>query len=376
MRYRPVRTLAPLAAVALLAFAPTSLRAQDAAAPAAAGAPGTVLHTVKPGDTLWDIAKAYLGDPFKWPDLFQKNTGTVANPHRIYPGQRLVIGADGRPVFEAPPSAADPEPDETPVRFATFGPGGQRRGGGIGDITMSARALRPTVRPGEVRAAPFLAPGSAPANSGTLVGRADATIIARAISRDQFQYYDDVEVLLPEGVRGAIGQRWGVYRIGPKVKGTDARVVMPAGVLELIGVGAGRAARASVIRMYAPMKKGDYLVPLDVPDVPETVRPMPVTGGAELDVVAIPSGVTLPTLESYVILALPRTDVRVKLGDQFQLYEPGADLTGKGDRTPDFDIARIVIVHVGGQSATGVVIDQTQPAIRSGMKARLVARMP
>jgi nucleoid-associated protein YgaU len=35
---------------------------------------------VKKGDTLWDIAKAYLKDPFRWPEVFQRNTDVVENP--------------------------------------------------------------------------------------------------------------------------------------------------------------------------------------------------------------------------------------------------------------------------------------------------------
>ena len=382
MRFHPARTLAPLAPLALAAaftLAPLSAHAQDAT-PAAAttSAPGSVLHTVKRGDTLWDIAGTYLGDPFRWHELFQKNTATVNDPHWIYPGQRLVVGADGRPVFEAPPprDADERDEEETPVRLATFGPNARRAKGGPESLTLSGRALRPTVRAGEVRAAPFLAPPQPPANAGELMGRADATIIAPALSRDQFQYYDDVEVLLPTNARGAIGQRYGVYRMGPRVKGTDSHLVVPTGIVELIAVGSGRAARASVIRMYQAMRKHDYLVPLDAVDAPETVRPVPVSNGTTLDVVSLPGDVVLPTLEHYVVMALPRGDMGIKLGDQFQLYEPGVELTKKGDRTPEYDVARAVVVHVGSRSATGVIIDHTQPAVRAGMKARLVARMP
>lgn len=375
MRFRPARTFAPLALAAAFTLAPSFVHAQDATPPAGqASAPGTVLHTVRRGDTLWDIAGTYLGDPFRWRELFQKNTATVNDPHWIYPGQRLVVGADGRPVFEAPPVREAEE--EAPVRLATFGPNARRPMGGAESLTLSGRALRPTVRPGEVRAAPFLAPPQPPANAGELMGRADATVIAPALSRDQFQYYDDVEVLLPTNARGAIGQRYGVYRMGPRVKGTDSHLVVPTGIVELIAVGSGRAARASVIRMYQAMRKHDYLVPLDAVDAPETVRPVPVANGTTLDVVSLPGDVILPTLEHYVVMALPRADMGVKLGDQFQLYEPGVELTKKGDRTPEYDVARAVVVHVGSRSATAVIIDHTQPAVRAGMKARLVARMP
>ena len=41
-------------------------------------------HTVKDGDTLWDITQAYYGDPYKWPQVWSYNPD-ITNPHWIYP---------------------------------------------------------------------------------------------------------------------------------------------------------------------------------------------------------------------------------------------------------------------------------------------------
>ncbi|MFJ2775686.1 LysM peptidoglycan-binding domain-containing protein [Kitasatospora sp. NPDC087315] len=74
---------------------------------AAAGATAAPVHTVVPGDTLWDLAACYR---VTLEALVAANTSTVANPDLIFPEQSIVIPDGSAPVPRpAAPKAPAPE---------------------------------------------------------------------------------------------------------------------------------------------------------------------------------------------------------------------------------------------------------------------------
>jgi len=102
--YRPAIVLGLAASLTLaLGSLPSTLSAQETGRTMGTTTGVTLTpdapeqYVVKRGDTLWDISKVYLRDPWYWPEIWYVNP-QVANPHLIYPGDVLrLVYVDGQP---------------------------------------------------------------------------------------------------------------------------------------------------------------------------------------------------------------------------------------------------------------------------------------
>lgn len=344
-------------AAAVLVGGSTIARAQEVA--------DSRTHVVKEGDTLWDIARMYLGDPFLWPEIYRLNTEVVEDPHWIYPGEVLRIGGAAGPIVTEGPA---PELSGETVfgrRVAAPARSGQR--------ALIGRAQRPAVRMGEYQAAPFIEKEGGPSGSGLIVETGEIPGIAQVTKRTRLQFQERVFVRPPANTNPVPGDRYLVYKLGPHLDGLG-QVVIPTGILSVEKAGNGEATTARITAQFVEMKMGERIIPLDTFFLPATARPSAVELGVNAKVVWIQNNPVLPSLQHYVVMNVSAKD-GVRLGDQFTILSPAHEIDG-GDKIPERSIAVAQVVRVTPYATTALVIAHDQPAIREGAAARVSAKMP
>ena len=67
----------------------------------------TRTYVVQRGDSLWRIAEQQLGDGFRWREIYELNTATIANPDLICTGWKLTLPADPSQIVEPSNPATD-----------------------------------------------------------------------------------------------------------------------------------------------------------------------------------------------------------------------------------------------------------------------------
>jgi LysM repeat protein len=390
---RRIHTSRFLVALALpaLALAPVSLAAQQAQ---------QVTHTVRTGDTLWDLAQQYLGDPFRWPEIYRLNTATVQDPNLIYPDQVLIISGEPAPTPGTPPdtamaadtteagraaadsaraaaaAAGDTAAMEQPVYvqkpMTIFNPArfrvvrGERQ-------SLLLRSRGSAVRAGDYLRSPFLAEGGGIEGSGMIDATTSADGVGITLSDRPIQTYDRVWVQLPAGVAGEREQRFLVFREGPLLQG-EGRVIIPTGVIKLDAAAQGGRAEARLLTKFEDVYSGHRLMPLDTLALAPGVFPTRVEFGVATKLIWIYQDPVLPSVGHHLIFAAGEGDGLVP-GDQITVQrEMGAD--AKGVPLPPEDIAVAQVTRVTAQGTSAIIIGVTDGGLLKGQAARVTAKMP
>jgi hypothetical protein len=332
--------------------------------------PDEIEHKVKKGDTLWDIAKEYLKDPFRWPEVFKRNSDIVENPHWIYPGETIRIpSSEVKPevLARVATKVAPPPPPSERTVFSALPSRVSDRVQSDGNVI--GRSSSYGVPRGEMDAAPFGDRRGGPAGSGRLAAAYDRPGIEAADGESRFQLHDRIFANLPAGV-GQVGDYLLVFTLGEEI-GDNAQVVIPTGVVKVESRDAGNPALVSVVREFAQIMLDQRVMPM-VTGASVAGRPVDVASGPTEEVLYIGSDPVLPSLQNYVVLSA-KSASGVRVGDQFTLIDGSVD---PRHPAPPVPAALAEVVRVTPYAVTAILINQDQPRIRRGMKATLTARMP
>lgn len=366
MSLSPQNALAALALAVLPALAaPTTAAAQDSAATTPVA---TRTHTVRRGDTLWDLSRAYLGDAFLWPQIYRMNAAVVEDPHWIYPGERLAV-PDASVVAAESDEEGDEGEEGDEATFATVTRSPEERL----ELEPPARSSLAPVRAGEILPAPFVDRDGGPAGAGRIVQTAAETTLRTQLGEQALLINDEVYVTAPRGQRPVAGDRYLVYTLGPRVAKLG-QLVVPTGIVRVESAEPGTAPRARLTRQFGRVAAGQLLLPLDADAPTAGDRPNVVDGGRLATVVWVTDEPVLPSLQRYLVIdASARAGTRV--GDQFTLVRPRQAVAGSLP-LPEEPIAVAQVVRVTPYAATAIVVSQKHPAISRGTRARVTAKMP
>jgi LysM domain len=338
-----VRTTASVVAAAgLLAAVP--LAAQDPQ-------PQERVHVVQPGETLWDIARAYLNDPFLWPEIFRLNADVVEDPARIYPAERLVIPGQGGPADE--PSFGQVQQQ---------GPQGPR-------LRFAERVERPTVLQGDFYRAGFIAREAEVPLVGRFVEPEFQSVVPQRMP-GHVNLYDRVFVRVdPSAVQ--VGDRLHFLREGRVVRGVG-RVYQPTGVGTVAAL-EGEIATVVMVGLYDQVEVGNVVIPMEAFPLRTMERPAEVRADLQGSILAFQTESPLQRPESILFLDIGRS-AGVSVGDEFEAFDPPAER--RWGTRPETPVARMQVVRVTEGTASVRVTELEQPRIAVGQRVRRVARMP
>ena len=343
-------------------------------------------HTVKRGDTLWDLAQAYLGDAYLWPEIYRLNTDQIEDPHWIYPGEILRLPGRAETVAQAPAVPGDTTrvaqrpPEEEPPRrvggptiFAPRVMSRPRRSAQEEEVPPARVPM------GDVIRAPYFDGDKGPRGAGSVLIGYEIPGINKPNATSNFQLYDKVLMSPPAGSVAAEREKFIAYTLSDYVEGSGM-VVIPTALLQVVRAPRdGDAAIVEVLELYSQLNTGQFVVPIDTAGAGANQTPIPVATGmgqtAKVRYIHRDKTV-LPSLDYYVLFDLTVRD-GLKIGDEIEIYRPRQENKNDvGPAVPEIAIATGQVVRVTPYGATARITSQEQPAIRVGESVRITARMP
>lgn len=342
--------LTVLAIVCAVLFTPFAASAQEGTpAATAAGYEEGLVHTVVQGDTLWDLSAKYLGSPWQWTELWERNR-FLTNPHYIYPGIRIEVFPPPSREYSWEFRESVPEAGPATGSAAAEAPASSEQAStGPEESARTALSISPEqfVRAGEFTP-------ERPEGIGSIRGGEQA--------RNAFSEGDKVFLSLDKEIPP--GQILGVYRVRGPVRSRAERPVSGY-VRYLVGIlqvtekrddGAGAIVRKS----FEDLGRADLISE----EIPSYSAVYPRDGGSGIDSFVISGQTEKVELATGDYVYLDRgADAGVAAGDVFRLYNGWSRGAwgGMGRSAKDrIMVGKAVVLRVLPGSATAFVTSATQ----------------
>jgi hypothetical protein len=353
-----------------------------------------ITHEVVKGETLWELAERYLGNPFRWPLIHDANRAQVPDPDLIEIGQSLIIpgvggaGAEVRgvavvregevpaereEVVEPAPAVRGQASGARPVERTVFYSALTERSESgstlpramAGDPGTGVRSGGYAVPHGLVYAAEWLeAPGTQTPAVGTVGALLGVQI--SGTSRGSARVGEEVFINPADGTHVEVGDLLQSVRTGwsDRKLGT---VQKPTGVLVVTEVDATEI-KARVSSEYDRIRVGDRARPApDYRPVPDDF-PLPVSSSLSAVILGFSEERRIQGFGARAFLDVG-ADEGIEIGDLFRAHvgQPG----------PSFGLerARLQVVRVQGNLTTARVVSITHPGLAIGDRLRLVGKM-
>jgi hypothetical protein len=403
-------------AVLTVAMPAAAALAQEPATPAAAAEPAAAAaptrdplpqtHTVKKGDTLWDLAQFYLHDPFLWPGIYRLNTDVVEDPHWIYPGEILRIAPTEN--FAAVPSTDTPLPsaplEGTPVTAASDSGGGAA----VSDSTdaLAQGPQQPSIAESEqdeqaplfperrarsaqemlksythrayraLRRSEFYSSGFLTENQRLPYGRVLGPVTPQQIkavhARANALPFTTIAIDAPDGATYQIGDSLLLLQLGKELD-SYGKIVIPTGVVRVIESADGHYL-GNIVATYGPIRNGQLVLPLDAFNPGAGGRAVPVSDGVRGTFIGGLGRQDLKEPQMVVFINKGRED-GVAPGDIFEVRRRPGRLSDGTLRVNEL-MATMQIVHVRDRTATGLLLNVISPDIPTGTDVMQVAKLP
>lgn len=276
-------------------------------------------YVVKKGDTLWDISKRFLKDPWLWPQVWHINPA-IRNPHLIYPGDVIVLyyDKDGKPYITLE-GAAGVRPSVAPlappkgIKTVKLSPRIRYESIDKAIATIPRSAIEPFLRRPRVVTEDELddAPYVVSSFEEHLISGTGNVIYARDVSNEKIGAYD-------------------VVRPGEVYKDPDSGSVLGYEVIKLADARVTRGESGdddittlAISRAYQEVLNGDRLLPNEERDLDFNFFPRAPEKEINGRIISVFNG--LSQIGQYNVVVLNRgDDAGLKPGHVLAIYQKGA----------------------------------------------------